>query len=897
MQRIAKRGLALFLALLLSFSFLLTSGAAVSAANGEGETTGRGDVRFVFGSLTSQKNIVYTADDEPFTLALSTEDRNFIASDLSLLTTASNALYFALVNGSGATEIHVSYTYEENGLQKTETLTSAIKPHTTEEQTFLLEAPHISGDVTGLALSFVSEGAIDGAVTLLSLFNLSSYFYHGENEVELTRCHYNADTASIEIKGTLDYDTAVLYAEKTLALFSLESNEDLHLFNKAPLARAGVSFEFSFTVDAKSADALFCRYVVAVVNENGEIVPLCDPVYPAVSTSNVTPHEGFKGVHTESLSTVIDSAPDFEVVDVYLDRLYCEQGNGILYTGEKSYYYFDTAYINELDTRVRNLVGLGAEVYLRFLISPNANDLSYADFAGADGSVINKLPIARNEQATQDLYAVINFITARYADATVGKVNGVVIGRSADRAATFNYTAAEGMEAYVKLYANTLNLIATTTAKNMPDARVILPVSDRIFTGVATKGMVEGDYYAEQFLPALLIAYTTQTVAPCQLFLMVESESLTDRVEVNAALYGVDRLDSFMSKVRTLAFSYPTLHTSIFYSFLPSTTADNDTLQAAYLSLYLTLLSRSDVCGFLLDHSLAEREGNGVTTESLSYLSRYIDTNRFSEVAQNALSTLGGTVQELWQGLDLSRVMKRNVQYTSLSHDGFSVTPVGQYTAWNFAFADGTLGWYGGTHCRDLAVHTDGSGDRSLTAVMVDSSEYSDLAYHFGSATDLTFAPYFSLDFAILGESDARYELQLRLCGESDTILASTVVTAGERQTVYLDLSAAKEALGSLRALRLATRSLDGGEETFTLCLYGVSLGSDELDSTALAERIDAILRGDNVSSNDAEEQDRDLRRPLVITAIVVFVSAALIASLILRRKRKKLLKKKQERQ
>ena len=118
-------------------------------------------------------------------------------------------------------------------------------------------------------------------------------------------------------------------------------------------------------------------------------------------------------------------------------------------------------------------------------------------------------------------------------------------------------------------------------------------------------------------------------------------------------------------------------------------------------------------------------------------------------------------------------------------------------------------------------------------------------------------------------------------------------MTAGERQTLHLDLSAEREVLSSLRAIRLAVRSLDGNEETFTLCLYGVTLGSDELTSEALAERVNTILLGNHNVSNDEVNKIEELKRPLIITAIVVLISVAVIVLFILRRKRKKLLKKK----
>ncbi len=896
MARITTRALAFFLTLVTCASLLLTlpvfaeSGVSEPTATLGAQEFGEGDARFIFDTLTSQKEKTYETGASPVTLSLAADDAAFTAGSVSLLATATNAFYLSLVNESSANLVRITYTYEENALEQTETLERTLTKSSSAVQSFVIKADHLNAQVKSITLAFHSDTGVSGNVTLQALFNLSAYFHEGKDEATLTRCHYVAQTQSVEIAGALDYDTTVLYAGKSLALFSLSDTEELHLSNKTPIAKTGVSFNFFFTVDATTSDAIFARYVVAAVSDQGEMIPLCEPRYPTVPSSLSGDESAFKGFHGGSLSTTLDVNPDVEIVDVYLDRMYGTQGNGILHAGEHAYYYFNTEYVGELDRTVRNLVGCGTHVYLRFLISGDANGLSYADYATADKGVVTKLPVVRSDTARYDLYAVVNFLTARYATESYGRISGVVLGRAADRSAVYSYAAVDSMASYVSLYAITYNLIANTTLRNVPDARIVLPVSDRIFNGYATKGQLEGDYYTTLFLPSLITALQANSLSPAPFTLMLTSETLPARVAENGGkTYGMEHLDAFMSEWNAMCATCPFLGGKIFYMWQTDAATPPYQLSAAYVALYLTLAVRGDVSTFVVDNTLS---GDGAT-EALSYLAQYIDTDKFSSVTERAFQTLGCTVAELVPTFDVSTVSKRRYHYVTLTKGGFGVAPLGSYVPWRFATASDTLGWYGGIDCRDLAVQAETRDTRALTATLFGKGEYADIAYHWATPTDLSFAPYISLDLCVTGNVDTRYEIQLRLYGESDVTVSSAVVMTGKRETLCLDLTGTKTALSALRGMRITARPLDAEAETFTLSTYAITLGSDTLDDNALAERMAQIMQ--NAKQEQPDEPDkRDFTRPLIATIIVVLASGAVIALAIVRRNRKKQTKKKQ---
>lgn len=898
MHGFTKRAFALVLVFILCASMWLTlpvfaesgSSTASSDSTTSAYSLGEGDARFIFKSLSSQKGMHYLADTAPVTLTLAADDAVFEAKSVSPLSTDSNAFYLSVVNQSNATRVRISYTYLESAAEKTDTVEQVLTPNSVVTQSFVIKATYLSS-IRSLNVEFLADDTLSGDVTLSALFDLSTYFNESTDEATLTRCHYDAKSKSVEIEGELGYETTVLYAGKSLALFTLTDTEGVHLSGKTPIAKTGVSFKFTFSVEATTADAIFSRYVVAAVSEQGEMIPLCAPRYPSFTTQLSGEESGFKGFQGATLSEALDVTPDVEIVDVYLDRMYGTQGSGILHSGEHAYYYFNTEYVNEIDCTVRNLTGCGTHVYLRFLVSGDANNLTYADHVATDKGIVSKLPVIRNDQARYDLYAVVDFLTARYTGGEDGRISGVVLGRAADRASLYSYATASSLEEYVSLYAMTYNLIAGATLCNVPDARIVLPVSDRIFTGYATAGQLTGDYYTTFFLPSLITALQENSLSPIPMTLMLTSETLPDCVaKSNGKTYGADRIAAFMNEWSALRSTCTFLDSKIFYIWQTNAGLSADELSAAYVALYLILYARNDVSTFIPDLSLANEDA----IETLAYLARYIDTDKFAEVTQSAFGTIGRKATEIVPSLDIASLKTRTYHYATLEKGSFSsgLTPTGSHSTWNFATASDTLGWYSGADCRTIAVQAETRDTRALTATLLGKGDYADIAYHWAAPTDLSFAPYFSLDVGVTGNTAQRYEIQLRLYGESDVTISTAIVMLGSRETLCLDLTGMKTALSSLRCIRITARPLDGATDTFTLSTYALTLGSDTLDDTALAERMAGIMQSGEQEESESVSK-RDITRPLIATIVVVLASGAVIALLIVRRTRKKQLKKK----
>lgn len=837
------------------------------------------DRYFVFDYLEDENGGKYIPEGARLTLPV-TSTAMFGSTENSMIFAQSNAFYISLQNDSNANRIRISYTYDLQGELITHVAEAAISTFQ-GIQKLTLPAAH-AGETVQLSVSFLSNEAISGSVTLHALFDVSSYAKEAEDEVVLSRCHYNAEGNELQIQGSLSYAATVRYEGETLALFALSEGEDLHLSGKTPIARTDISFHFSFSITLSRKDELFKRYVVAAITATGERVPLCTPSYPSLPDVTPSALQGFKGYHSEDFSRVMDNIPDMGIVDVYLDRLFSLQSTGILYAGEYDYYYFDQTYVTELEHRIKNLYGIGTSVYLRLLVGNSRNNLSFADEAPA--GVSNRLAVLRNETAQRDLYAAVDFLTARVQ----GMADGLIMGRSADLVSQYSYCNATSLAQYSAFYAATLNLVAGAARCNIPDLRVLVPISDNVWEESASSLEGNGSFFRELFVPSLLSALEAQILEPQDFGLMLESNALTDRLGgVDVTHTGIDRLPAFLGDLERTAQVHTYLDPSIVFSWQPLPALTNATLHADYLLKYVTLSQNSRVHAFLLDFSVTEMQGGDTVSESIDYLAGYVNTDRCAEAAQLALSTLG--VQSLEQlYADAAKMAQKRVYRTDLTVQGYISNPTlkGSASLWSFSSADDTLGWYEGSTCLSFFVSSANQETHTLVARFRGGNEYGEIAYHFDAPVDISFAPFFTMPISITGEAGTRYEVQLRFISDTAVTYASAVVNAGQSSSLYLDLSDAAFALDDLRAIRLMARPLDGESGPFELQFGGMTVQSDSLADRELSERVSAIWQ--NQIHQDKDEPTRDYTVPLVVSAAVVLLSVGICVLLAMSNKRKK---------
>ena len=851
------------------------------------------ETRFIFSTLQLSEEKVFSAEsDGRISLPISANERTFYAKAVRAMGSngSTNTLYISFINRSGATRLMVEYGYLENNTPRTHIVEQEIKPNQGEEQSFVLPAPHISDGLSSLTLSFAGEGDVSGTVVLQSLFDVSVYEGDSVNEATLENCYFNAENGTMEVSGKLSYAASVRYAGETLALFALAPGEELYLSNKTPVARRGIlGDDFSFSLSIDSAEELYARYVVAaIVNKVDaatgegmiEHVPLCSPTYLDMNASAFTPTAGFKGFHTESLFAVIDSGAHTEIVDVYLDRLQSTQNGGIIYAGDRSYYYFDETYVHELDRRVRNLTGAGCSVYLRFLVSADANGYPFVAYTEEAESLVNKGVMIDSEEALLAVHAFTDFLTMRYAGGSEGKVDGIILGRRADCAATHFYMGSMGLSEYAELYALALHLIAGTARNNLPQLQLVVPVSDRMWPDAVSVDTLNGNYITDLFLLSVLEALSTHVLHPPSFSVMLESDAVPDRLSDRAGeTYGVDRLSAFLSVIEQCTTYYDFLDANILYSWTPDASLTAQDLSAAYALQYIGLALNGRVRSFFVDFSLPERAGHSEMAKGLQYLATHINTSHSAAVLSPILATLKiGSFTEIYPSYQESVLQNHRLIRLDLKDGAYAggQVPVGSYALWNFSTASGAPEWYEGYACNALSVL-----NRALTARFsaTGGGEYAEFAHHTVSERDYSFAPLMRLQMGLDGEAGSLYEVQVRLMGSGTTVIASAVMSAGETKELYLDLSDYADRLAHLRCVRILARPLNDSAAEYTLRLHTVYLESTVLSNEELAAQIDAAQK--DTEGDGTGEADMDYTVPILVTALVLLASVALAVALI----------------
>lgn len=880
MKRIAYRALALCLAVVLfaaAFAFPLVF--TVSAAEPDTLDMRAAGTRFIFRSVTAE-GITYTAGNEKLTLSLYANP-TFTVNRLSPVSVSggTNAVCVTLINKSLSAELAITYEYYLNAPQS-RTVKKAILPNAAEEQTVILSLPEIDR-ATGLSFSF---GVSEGTVELCSFFNISAYSNSFHDEIAVETCRYNAETGNVEITGAIGWETTVRYSDATLALFTLEPSEDAYLSNKTPIARTGISFSFSFSVPGDSAEDLYYRYVIAAVTATGERIPLTSPLYPTVYSGETEAHDAFKGIHTGNFEDAISAGAQSAIVDVYLDKVLNTQNSGILYAGEHSYYYFNADYVASVDAAVRNLTGAGCRTYLRFLISGDANGLSFVSYTESGEKVTGKGISVKTRDALLTVYAMTDFLSARYKDDTVGRISGLILGQNVNRASAYNRTDAKTLADDAALYAAAFSLIFGVASRNIPGLSMVLPLSDSRVGQTLEIAEMTGDYPADLYLYSFLEALKDTYLNPPSVTLMIESGTVPAEVSVqkNDAL-DVEHLGDLRVLLNRFSAEYANLQASVLYSWAPAKNTDAATAENTYVVLFLKLKAAGFVSGFFFNTAgLTAADAAGAATV-LSYVSRYIDTTAHEAVIAPVLERMGLTAAKLVSGYAPQNYVRRTVYNLALTGsyaDGVSI--IGRHTLWSFATTTSTQDFYSGNGCGDLSVLSGASGNGLTAKLSFSGTAFSGMAHRFAYGRNLSAAPYLRFEIGVGGKKNTAYELQIQLIGSASFVKASAIIGAGEEGTYCLDLSGIAEAIGDVQCLRICARPLSGDGEDCTLSLRSVTLESTQYNDEDLKYQ---ITRSGNTDQTDTDTAKRDFTTPIIVTAAVILVSIALAVILFTRRK------------
>ena len=280
----------------------------------------------------------------------------------------------------------------------------------------------------------------------------------------ITSCR--SDGKTVTVKGTLSSDTVVNYIDGQLALYLIPVwEEEEAVLQEEPAAKMSISTRFELSAVPQDLDALY-KYRVMILSGKDKIsVAPAAYLNSGVAVSAVD--ASVTGIHGTDTVGVFESNVSNVVLDIYADLLLETEDvyTALLHTVGRSHYYFNRAYVEELDAQISVYKSSGTHVYIR-LLSSQKDGFAYT--AADQGSVLQ-------------MCALTSFLAQRYQG-----MAGFIMGTGA------NLQYWDTIEDFASLTA----IFAEIVQKNCPGAAVVVPVGN-VYDGLDTvypnMGILEKD--------------------------------------------------------------------------------------------------------------------------------------------------------------------------------------------------------------------------------------------------------------------------------------------------------------------------------------------------------------------------------------------------------------------
>lgn len=727
--------------------------------------------------------------------------------------------------------------------------------------------------------------------TLISLCAPMAYALDGEASAELKEdalyetlrpysisysCTYDEASSSIKLGGTVNHDTMITYRNATMEVYSVlptETIEDvLSREDAEPVASADIAVRFSFSIPVQYFRERYSRYALILRDSEGKLSLVGEPCYAGIAIgeeeSASSDRLSFKGIEAERVSLTSSLGVGSTIIPVDLGRMLEEVSHGYLHAVDQSYRYFDKAYVDELDAKIRSYATTGTRIYLQFLLSSH----SEMALSGVAEDATYAMPNVLSEEIYPMIGACSEFLARRYTGSGF-EIAGVIIGTQVDRKA-MNDWGEMNLEEYVGAYAFYMSAVANVFRIYHPTAEIVVPFTSLNTYTESDTFVPEGDVSPSAFLEGLLAFLEEQYTVSFPITTMIESftlpyeanetdvlESETEEMKSTPSYLTADETGEYSSYLQSLKERFSNAPSRYIYRWTPPASLRGNDLACAYAYSYYRLLLDEQVSSFIVSFD-ADSEGR---LSSLAHILRYIDTGDSFEVTKNLLSYFDAkNWSEVVDGLSGVDPTWRTVY--RYDPESFWISEFrGSFTY--FEFLDGNVSeWSCGPNVSSIKSDYHLDGARGLCAKIPNlAGEYAEIIYGYEYPENLIYTPYLSFELALTDSKKAEnhlYEVRVILGNESATYLAETVLCANEITTVNLDLSQWIGDGEMLSYIKIAVRPLTEQAGEYSLWLFGVEGHSTERSGEELARLIEEErlrIRNQTLSKDEQEEKSNPL--------------------------------------
>ena len=358
---------------LIMTAMILVSNLVVFASDGDTVRILSVDVeRFMTDTVNASGGSLASDKDKNIIVSLNNGEATSLNMDVKRTSfpIGSNSLRIVLVNDTLCESMTLEYMYKtDSGIQSSgSTVCEIIKGSGAVE--YILPVEEVS-NLTSMKLTF--NGALSGEISLMSISPIS-YYHDGRTYVgEITKNECDVTSGRATLAGHIDWETVSTNVGAKVVVYRLKHRQSLGSIRSSDdfIASCDISLDFSLSFSLKNSTDICSRYAVAVLNEDGSILPVTSEIYlsPTSSVYREDDPVGFKGVETDLYAGAIETASSVAIVDVYLDRMINNGENGLQYILDNEEYYIDSEYIAELDLQVRSYIKAGLHLWRNFQIS------------------------------------------------------------------------------------------------------------------------------------------------------------------------------------------------------------------------------------------------------------------------------------------------------------------------------------------------------------------------------------------------------------------------------------------------------------------------------------------------------------------------------------------------
>ncbi len=847
------------------------------------------------GSLSSDKdkNVIVSLNGAEASLSMDIKRTSFPEG--------ANSLRVVLVNDTLCESMTVEYMYKtDGGIQSSGSVgCELVKGSGAVEYILPVEA---CSRMTSMKLTF--NGALSGEITIMSISPVS-YYNDGRTYVgELTKNECDVDTGRATFSGHIDWETVSANEGAKIVVYRLKHRQSLGSVRPTDdfIASCDISLDFNLSFSLKNSTDICSRYAVAVLTEDGNILPITAEIYlsPKRSGSKNTEPVGFKGIESGLYAGVIEAAASVTVIDVYLDKMVNDGANGLQYILDNEEYYIDSEYISELDLQVRSCVKAGVDVYFRILVGNGGYDSLFNETDPYEKAKYYFADIYSDEVITK-LYVYTDYILTRYSERTLGSVRGIIIGRGLNDAAKYNYCQGSvSLEDYSDMIARYCAILSNVTSLSDPSLELILPVADGQYgmNYVQPIDNRENVYPLDMLLMSVFEYLDQYGVDMTRLFFMMESDhsvlkdsdaeavatsGISDRIYSGGAM----RCLSFNVFLQKITKKYPDLSNRFTYCWY----ASGSNLIDDYIFNYSVAANISNIKSFIV--SLSERKNDeDECFDKLRDTLVTIDTDKCPSISEDSLRELGiAGIRSIMSNYAAKNLERRRLTTLSFSHSipGFIK---GSYKMWDFGFTAGNVGWEALYGCRALSVYTvstdigralvaNFSGDQSNTI----GAEYGSIIYTQANTLRVKEISGLSLDLYI-PETDEEmvYEVKVSVSSGDHSIECSGVVFSGVETVLYADVREIDE----IESIKITVKDLSseqGSSNAYNICIKNISIHSEKYDDDELQKM---VMSGELVSDSAVNKTDDSLtalKRSAAFVGISVAVVLVIWAAYSLRKK------------